>query len=277
MSSREPNGSPWPDPASDAWEREVQERARHFIYPPTPDLVRSQQLQAAISNASFPTGRAVVLRRLAWSLAVLLLVAAALATVEPVRAWVTEVLQLGAVRIFIQPPDHNAPLPVPTSTKSPAATATPTPLDWMGETTLSKASAQLPFTIYLPSWPPDLGAPDLVYVQDLAGPALLSVWMDPSQEGSVRLSLHALASDAVVYKFDPVAITRTQVDEREALWTDGPYLVRVGKGDTAPRRLVTGHVLIWSNGTVTYRLETDLSLEEAVRVAESLRPWEKTE
>jgi hypothetical protein len=104
---------------------------------------------------------------------------------------------------------------------------------------------------------------------------LLSVWIDPRQEGSVRLSLHALASDAVVYKFSPVAIERTQVNGREALWTDGPYLVRVGRGDTAPRRLVTGHVLIWNDGNVTYRLESELSLEEAVRVAESLRPWEE--
>jgi len=37
-------------------------------------------------------------------------------------------------------------------------------------------------------------------------------------------------------------------------------------------RLVNGHVLIWENGEVTYRLETDLSMEEAVKIAESLEP-----
>jgi hypothetical protein len=35
--------------------------------------------------------------------------------------------------------------------------------------------------------------------------------------------------------------------------------------------LIEGHVLIWTEGEITYRLETDMPLEEAVRVAESLR------
>jgi hypothetical protein len=37
-------------------------------------------------------------------------------------------------------------------------------------------------------------------------------------------------------------------------------------------RLINGHVLIWAGLDVTYRLETDLSLEEAVKIAESLEP-----
>jgi hypothetical protein len=37
-------------------------------------------------------------------------------------------------------------------------------------------------------------------------------------------------------------------------------------------RLIDGHVLIWTDGNLTYRLETDLSLEEALKVAESLQP-----
>jgi hypothetical protein len=37
-------------------------------------------------------------------------------------------------------------------------------------------------------------------------------------------------------------------------------------------RLVDGHVLIWADGDITYRLETNLLLEEAIRIAESLRP-----
>jgi hypothetical protein len=37
-------------------------------------------------------------------------------------------------------------------------------------------------------------------------------------------------------------------------------------------RLIEGHVLIWENGNITYRLETALDLKEAVKVAESLKP-----
>jgi hypothetical protein len=36
------------------------------------------------------------------------------------------------------------------------------------------------------------------------------------------------------------------------------------------KRLIDGHVLIWTEGDITFRLETDLSVEEAIQVAESL-------
>jgi len=41
-------------------------------------------------------------------------------------------------------------------------------------------------------------------------------------------------------------------------------------GSVDVTRLVTGHVLVWAEGGVTYRLESDLDLEEAMRIAESL-------
>jgi hypothetical protein len=36
--------------------------------------------------------------------------------------------------------------------------------------------------------------------------------------------------------------------------------------------LINGHVLIWEEGNITYRLETALPLEEAIKIAESLQP-----
>jgi hypothetical protein len=38
-----------------------------------------------------------------------------------------------------------------------------------------------------------------------------------------------------------------------------------------PRRWV-GDVLLWADGPITYRLETSLGLEEAIRIAESVPP-----
>jgi hypothetical protein len=35
--------------------------------------------------------------------------------------------------------------------------------------------------------------------------------------------------------------------------------------------MITGNVLIWTDGALTYRLESDLPLAEARRIAESLR------
>jgi hypothetical protein len=37
------------------------------------------------------------------------------------------------------------------------------------------------------------------------------------------------------------------------------------------RRLVEGNVLVWEQDGLTYRLETKLSLSEAVKIAESLK------
>jgi hypothetical protein len=37
-------------------------------------------------------------------------------------------------------------------------------------------------------------------------------------------------------------------------------------------RLIDGRVLVWTDGDITYRLETKLDLAEALKIAESLQP-----
>jgi hypothetical protein len=66
-------------------------------------------------------------------------------------------------------------------------------------------------------------------------------------------------------------IEATRVNGREALWLVGAHSLLLRNGETAYRTLVTGNVLLWTEGGFTYRLETDRTLEEAVRIAESLR------
>jgi hypothetical protein len=67
-------------------------------------------------------------------------------------------------------------------------------------------------------------------------------------------------------------IQETSVNDQRALWAVGPYPLRLYNGDLQFRRLIDGHVLIWADGDITYRLETDLGLEEAITIAESLEP-----
>jgi hypothetical protein len=238
------------------FEQEVQRRARRFTYPPAPDL--AVRLAGALPAFSEP--HTAVRRRLAWALVVILVAVAGLALVEPVRAWVVEVLRLGAVRIISPAPP-------------PARTPLPVHLGWGGQTELVQAAAELPFAVHLPTLPADLGLPDAAYVQDLNGPALLLVWMDPAQPRRVRLTLHALSSEAMAYKMDPPLVEETVVNGQPALWTNGPYIVALRSGDWVSERLVAGHVLIWTENGVTYRLESDLPLAEAVAIAESLHPW----
>jgi hypothetical protein len=74
-----------------------------------------------------------------------------------------------------------------------------------------------------------------------------------------------------VVKQQPPEVETTDVNGRIAVWTTGPYVLMTQLGWLVEFRLVEGHVLIWADGPLTYRLETDLSLDEAVRIAESLR------
>lgn len=62
------------------------------------------------------------------------------------------------------------------------------------------------------------------------------------------------------------------VNGADALWIQGGVLTVEG-GDpfwTYQRR--SGNVLLWSDGRTTYRMESSLSLEDAIEIAESLQP-----
>jgi hypothetical protein len=130
-----------------------------------------------------------------------------------------------------------------------------------------------PLALPLPTYPPGLGEPDYVFVQDMQAWAAILVWMDPEQPGRIRLSLHIIEPGGfAVDKVNPETVEETQVNGLPAFWTTGPYVVRLHGDELDVRRLIEGHVLIWEEDGVTYRVETDLPLEEAVKIAESLEP-----
>ncbi len=258
------------------FEDQVRAWARTFHYPPTPNLVArtSRPIQRSIRFAWTTP-------RLAWSLlAVLLVVCLATLAVPAARATVFEIVRLGAVRILLGEPTP-APRASPTSPSLgavpsvPDESAAPFPtaaaIDFAGETTLDSIRERVSFDIRLPTYPSDLGPPDRVFYQDWLGDIVLLVWTDPSDSRQAVLSLHILEQDVVVEKSQPQLIESTEVNGQLAFWTTGPYQLVVGQGEFAGRRLIEGHVLIWTEDGLTYRLETDLPLEEAVRVAESLR------
>lgn len=194
-----------------------------------------------------------------------LLLLSLIAIVPTTRAALENFVRLGSVRIYTHQP-----------TASGAATPTPleSVLDLAGETSLSQARRDLPFPIRLPAYPADLGAPQHVYVQNLLGPAVVLVWMDKYHPLQVDLTLQELGSDAIVWKTPPQIIQQTSVHGHLALWVSGRYNLQYRVGDQVEyqmRSLVNGHTLIWTEGTITYRLETRQSLPEAIQIAESLR------
>jgi hypothetical protein len=235
----------------------------------------------------------VTFKAVAWSLALLLVLCSSLILIPPARAAIIEFIQIGIVRIF---PRAEQPTPVPTSSPpalpglpvtatpfaiAPAtATAAPPSSDLIpvlsqiyGKTTLADAQKRVRYSIVLPTYPAELGQPDYVFVQDADGFMTVLVWLDPGQTDQVLMSLHIIpAGSWQIDKMQPQVIDETSVNGERALWTVGPYPLRMYNGDLEFTRLIRGHVLIWTEGDITYRLETNQGMEEAVRIAESLQP-----
>ncbi len=244
---------------SDAWEARVRAVAQTFVYPPTPDNAR-----AHLPAPRQPMRRGALVPRVAWMVAALLL--ASVVAVPQVRSSLLDFFQIGAIRIQLSEATPTPP--------TPQGSDAPLLADLAGETTLAEAQAQVGFPLPLPGWPEGLGLPERVFVQELDGPAAILVWMEPDEPERVRLSLHVLRSEVWARKHAPL-VAETEVHGQRALWVEGPHFIEVrGPGPEqvwAERQLVAGNVLIWTEGDLTYRLESGFSLSDAVRVAESLR------
>jgi hypothetical protein len=217
-----------------------------------------------------------------WAAGVLLALLVGLWSVPPVRAAILDFLQIGAVRIWL-----GEPTPTPTSAPThssrgarpeatPAPALTPRPFfDLAGRTTLEEAAEQAGFDIPLPTYPAGLGPPDEVFYQEMNGPVVVLVWMRSDLPDQAAYSLHILGDGVTAQKGSPPVVMTTTVNGNRAVWTEGPYLLVYQAGEGAAdqwemRYMISGRVLIWEEEGLTYRLESDLSLEQAVRMAESL-------
>ena len=99
------------------------------------------------------------------------------------------------------------------------------------------------------------------------------VWLDPQNPQALLMSLHFVPPGSwAIEKVAPTILEETSVDGVRAIWAVGPYPLRFTDGDLEFTRIMDGNVLIWADDVVTYRLETNMSLEEALKVAESLVP-----
>ena len=248
-------------------ENRLRSIASGMEYPPTPDIV------SRVSERLRPSTRSrFISQKLAWSLTIIFVLVSSLILIPPVRAAVIDFIQIGIVRIFPQSTDAPVTLVPPTATPN-AQLPSLIPLleNIAGETKLTSVQAILPYSILLPTYPSDLGSPDHVYVQDVEGTMTVLVWVDPLQPEDVMMSLHFIpAGHWAINKFGPQIIEETTVNGERALWAEGPYPLFLNNGNVEIVRLIEGHVLIWENDGMTYRLETDVSLEEAIKIAESL-------
>ncbi|HUE99986.1 MAG TPA: hypothetical protein VMN99_12085 [Anaerolineales bacterium] len=263
------------------FEKQLLSISKGLDYPRTPDIAESVMVRLSSSSKSEGRPR-FISRRLAWSLTVILILFSSLMLIPPARAAIIEFIQIGIVRIFraeptpLTPPHQEFPSTMVPVTATPGATSQPLiPIleNLAGEMTLEEAQQTVNYPILLPSHPPDLGQPDRVFVQEADGDMTILVWMDPQQPDDVLMSLHLVPEGSwAIEKVSPTIIQETTVNGQRAIWAVGPYPIRFSNGNLDFVRLVDGRVLIWVEGDMTYRLETDLSLEEAINVAESLAP-----
>ncbi|MFG2054353.1 hypothetical protein ACGFI9_09990 [Micromonospora sp. NPDC048930] len=148
---------------------------------------------------------------------------------------------------------------------------TPSPLPQQRPADLHEAQRKVRFPIRVPA---KLGPPEQVLIADADGIGSYRVATLLYRGGALRL-------DAFDGQLDPVFqkqaagpdVEWVQVDGDFALWIGRPHaLAYVDRGGTVrvETARLAGATLIWQEAGVSYRLEGDLSRDDAIRIADSL-------
>ena len=240
-----------------------------------PDLALRVRVRL-VSDASRPAARPwwrPARRALILALAALL----ALAAIAGAIGLGLPGLHLTLVQPSTSPPTFDA-------SRSPAPGAPGSTLGLGKPVTLEAAATLVGRPIPLPG-DPAIGPPDAVYVDTTRANQVALVWRDRADlphslepgVGLVLMAFDGLVDDSYYEKMlgsdstvEPVTVTG-----HRGLWIGGAahfFFYRRSNGEVIddPRRWV-GDALVWSDGVVTYRLETALGKAAAIRIAESLR------
>jgi hypothetical protein len=241
--------------------------AAGFAYPPTPPIANSVASRLAEPPAPRPTFgerarswfAAPPLRFALAGLAALLFAMTVVLALPGSRTAVAELFGLRHVEVRVE----RAPSPSETAVDAgPARYAEPA--------TLGEARSLAGFPVRLPTYPPGIGTPSAVYVQHLLYETV--VILSYEEEG---FELHQARLRGKFVKGVPRGIEVAAVGGALALWVPGEhgtaYEDENGMEVGGSVRPVYRPTLLWERDGITYRLETDLSKAEAIRVAESLR------
>ena len=246
-------------------EQELRELGRTLVVAPPPDDL-AERVLVRVRTEGPRRGRISTWwhwltgsrRRLVAAIVAALLIG--LVLTPPVRAAVMEWLRIGGVLIKSAPPPA-------------ASSASPEPVPTSGPgVSLERAQAMVDFSLGVPG---ELGMPEHVSVS--ADRRVVSM-----EWGSGRDRIHLDQFDGTIswvfVKRVWSQVIPTAVNGRDAAWiADTHEIVYTDRGGTERRAeaRISGPCLVWERltgpGTVTLRLEGDLSLERAVEIAESVR------
>jgi hypothetical protein len=181
-------------------------------------------------------------------------------------------------------PSISPPSAAPSVSRTPEALGTSLRLgDPLDPADRAELDARAGFPVLLPS-DPAIGPPETAWIDDTKGGQVTLLWPTrPDLPATLQPEIGLLISQfqgSVEREFFSKAtssntiIEPVQVGERDGYWLTGdPHIFfwegRGGFVDDA-RRWV-GDVLLWSDGPVTYRLETSLGRDEAIAIAEGMR------
>ena len=153
-------------------------------------------------------------------------------------------------------------------------------LDLGRQVSLDEAVEAVDFPVSIPDWP---GDPDSVY---LSGRGVNMAWaggesLPASGDTGVGLIYSQFQGDGVGTRFvkslgPESSVVPAVVAGWNGFWIEGdPHVISIedesGRSVEETLRLA-GNVLMWETDEVTHRLETMLGLDEASRIAESMRP-----
>ena len=258
-------------------ERELRGLARAIDYPPAADLTRG--VRSAIETGRAPKRRLLhgwtpeLGRHLALAGAAAVVLAVAVLSFSPTaREAVADLLGLRGVEIRV--------------TESPPPSASPPagPLSGymdVGErVTLAEAREAVGYEIRLPT--DQLGPPDEVYLSEgpedrvtsffRSGPGLPRIY--ETGTGAMLTQFIGALDRNTIGKLatEDTTIERVEVNGHRGLWVEGDHLFFLyrSEGTVIEETIrMSDSALLWQEGEVTLRLESGLSREAAIRLAES--------
>jgi hypothetical protein len=247
----------------DDLDAQLSELGARLAWSETPDLAGAIQVAGATPISISP-----VHRRHRWFAAAalaLLLIGTALAASSSARSTVADFLGIEGLQIEWGDPE-----------------TTPRPLPTLGTpTTMQDFERWLPFT---PRQPAALGTPDAVYLRVLENGDMLGIMAWEAGDDLPEAAETGLG--AVLMQFDAPdesymflktigistgSVTETTVDGNQAFWVEGASeltIFETGGTETRP----TANVLLWQQDGTGFRLESNLDMDAALAIAESMEP-----
>lgn len=268
-------------PSADEVVAGLEDLAAHLVWPEEPDLgpaVRARLLptpqQSSPPRWWSATGKPRWASAVAAVVALVLLGSALLTASPSARRAVADFLGLRGVEIELDGGTTSRP-PLPAGDT----------LQLGRSVTLAEARVQAGFPLLVPAGGGALGPPDGVYVDEsVAGGAVSVVYRSrpgfpgagPSGVGVLLTQFRASVDEGALRKVVPRGsqVEAVSVSGQKGYWFEGsPHLLFFTDAQgrfVEDRSRLAGNTLIWEQGDITVRLESALSRDEAVRLAEDL-------